>query len=236
MLSRRSFCRCASLALVSGFAATGARAKPVECVTMTRGRQSAISPDEAIAQFKAGNERFVSGKIVNCNLMEQVRETAAAQAPFAAIVGCIDSRVPPELVFDQNIGDVFCARIAGNFVNTDITGSLEFATKVSGARAIVVLGHNDCGAIKGAIDNVKMGNLTATLANIMPAVAASKTTGDRTSKNAAFVQTVAETNARMAAAMLTAKSPILKDLVAKKQLRIAAAMHDLSTGRVSFLT
>jgi carbonic anhydrase len=236
MLNRRSFCGCASLALLSGFAATGAKARPVECTVMTRDRQKAISPDEAIAQLKAGNERFVSGKIVNCNLMEQVRETATSQAPFAAVVGCIDSRVPPELVFDQTIGDVFCARIAGNFVNTDIIGSLEFATKLSGARAIVVLGHNDCGAIKGAVDNVKLGNLTATLANIMPAVAAAKTAGERTSKNAAFVQAVAESNARMAAAKLTSRSPVLKDMVNAGQLRIAAAMHNLATGRVSFLT
>ncbi len=236
MLSRRSFCHCASLALLSGVAATRARAEPVECAVMTRTRQSDISPDEAIAQLKAGNVRFVGGKIVNCNLMEQVRETAAAQAPFAAVVGCIDSRVPPELVFDQRIGDVFCARVAGNFVNTDIIGSLEFATKVAGARAIVVLGHNDCGAIKGAVEDVKLGNLTATLANIMPAVAASKTTGERTSKNAAFVQAVAETNARMAAAMLMSHSLVLKGLVAKGQLRIASAMHDLATGRVSFMS
>lgn len=178
----------------------------------------------------------MSGKIVNCNLMEQVKETSAAQAPFAAVVGCIDSRVPPELVFDQTIGDVFCARIAGNFVNTDIIGSLEFATKVAGARAIVVLGHNDCGAIKGAVDNVKLGNLTATLANITPAVVASKTAGERTSKNASFIQAVAETNARMAAANLTSRSQVLKGLVSAGQLRIAAAMHDLATGRVTFLT
>jgi carbonic anhydrase len=236
MLNRRLFCSCVSAALVSGFAATGARSAPVECAVMTRDRQKALTPDEAIAHLKEGNARFVSGKIVNCNLMEQVRETAASQAPLAAVVGCIDSRVPPELVFDQSIGDVFCARVAGNFVNTDIIGSLEFATKVSGARAIVVLGHNDCGAIKGAVDNVKLGNLTATLANIMPAVAASKTAGERTSKNAAFVQAVAETNARMAAANLTSRSPVLKGLVTAGQLRIVAAMHDLSTGRVSFLT
>jgi len=236
MLNRRSFCGCVSAALFTGLATTGARSAPVECAVMTRDRQKAISPDEAIAQLKEGNVRFVSGKIVNCNLMEQVKETSAAQAPFAAVVGCIDSRVPPELVFDQTIGDVFCARIAGNFVNTDIIGSLEFATKVAGARAIVVLGHNDCGAIKGAVDNVKLGNLTATLANIMPAVAASKTTGERTSKNAPFVQAVAETNARMAAANLTSRSPVLKGLVKTGQLRVAAAMHDLATGRVTFLT
>lgn len=236
MLNRRSFCGCVSAALFTGLATTGARSAPVECAVMTRDRQKAISPDEAIAQLKEGNVRFVSSKIVNCNLMEQVKETSAAQAPFAAVVGCIDSRVPPELVFDQTIGDVFCARIAGNFVNTDIIGSLEFATKVAGARAIVVLGHNDCGAIKGAVDNVKLGNLTATLANIMPAVAASKTTGERTSKNAPFVQAVAETNARMAAANLTSRSPVLKGLVKTGQLRVAAAMHDLATGRVTFLT
>lgn len=235
MLSRRSFCGCVSATLVSGFAATGALAKPVECAVMTRDRQKALTPDEAIAQLKAGNERFVSGTIVNCNLMEQVRETSAAQAPFAAVVGCIDSRVPPELVFDQTIGDVFCARIAGNFVNTDIIGSLEFATKVSGARAIVVLGHNDCGAIKGAVDNVKLGNLTATLAHIRPAVAASKASGERTSKNAQFVQAVAETNVRMAVAMLKSRSPVLKDLVSAGRLSIAGAMHDLATGRVTFL-
>lgn len=235
MLSRRSFCGCVSATLVSGFAATGARAKAVECAVMTRDRQKAFSPDEAVAQLKAGNERFVGGKTINCNLMEQVRETSAGQAPFAAIVGCIDSRVPPELVFDQRIGDVFCARVAGNFVNTDIIGSLEFATKVTGARAIVVLGHNDCGAIKGAIDRVKLGNLTATLAHIQPAVAASKTSGERTSKNAPFVQAVAEANVRMAVAMLKSRSPIIKGLVSAGQLSVVGAMHDLATGRVTFL-
>lgn len=234
MLSRRSFCSCATLSLVAA-TATGSRAMAAECMVMTAEQQQAVSPDQALARLKAGNDRLVSGKTINCDLIEQVRGTATAQAPFAAIVGCIDSRVPPELVFDQRIGDVFCARVAGNFVNTDIIGSLEFATKVAGARAIVVLGHNDCGAIKGAVDHVKLGNLTATLAHIQPAVAASKTSGERTSKNAPFVQAVAETNVRMAVAMLTSRSPVLKGLVSAGQLRIAGAMHDLSTGRVTFL-
>ncbi|MGE0521542.1 MAG: carbonic anhydrase, partial [Variibacter sp.] len=131
--------------------------------------------------------------------------------------------------------DIFCARIAGNFVNTDIIGSLEFAAHVTGARAIVVLGHSECGAIKGAIDDVRLGNLTAMLANIRPAVSAAKTDGERSSKNAAFVQAVAESNAAMAAAMLTEKSEILKGLVADKKLRIAAAMHDVATGKIHFL-
>ncbi|MEH6951743.1 carbonic anhydrase family protein [Nitrobacter sp. NHB1] len=236
MLNRRLFCQCASLALFTGASAGSARAEPAECAVFTPDRQKHISPDEAIARLKAGNDRFVGGKTVNCDLMAQVRETAKAQAPFAAIVGCIDSRVPPELVFDQRIGDVFCARIAGNFINDDIVGSLEFATEVSGARAIVVLGHSSCGAIKGAIDDVRLGHLTETLAHIRPAVLATKADGKPSSKNDAFVQAVAETNARMATAALTARSPILKALAAKGELRIAAAMHDLATGRVSWLS
>jgi carbonic anhydrase len=236
MLSRRGFCSCASLALFSGFVATRVRAEGAECAVLTRDRQRAISPVEALARLKAGNERFAGGKTINCNLMQQVKDTATGQAPFAAIVGCIDSRVPPELVFDQRIGDIFCARIAGNFINTDIIGSLEFATRVAGARTIVVLGHNDCGAIKGAIDHVKLGKLTATLANIEPAVAATKANGERTSKNVAFVQAVAENNVQRGVAALTAQSPVIKELVASGQLRIAGAMHDLATGRVSFLS
>lgn len=236
MLNRRLFCQCASLALFAGASAGGARAEPAECAVFTPDRQKHISPNEAIARLKAGNDRFVGGTTVNCDLMAQARETAKTQAPFAAIVGCIDSRVPPELVFDQRIGDVFCARIAGNFINDDIVGSLEYATAVSGARAIVVLGHSSCGAIKGAIDGVRLGHLTGTLAHIRPAIAGTKADGKPSSKNDAFVQAVAETNARMAAVALTERSPILKALAAKGELRIAAAMHDLATGRVSWLS
>jgi len=232
-LSRRSFCACA---LGAPLIAQPAFAQAMACDVMTPERQALKTPDEAIQRLKEGNLRFVQGHTVNCDLMAQAHQTATYQSPAAAIVGCIDSRVPPEMVFDQRIGDVFCARIAGNFVNTDIIGSLEFATKVSGARAIVVLGHSSCGAIKGAIDHVELGNLTATLANIEPAVAAARADGARDSKNTAFVQAVAETNARMAAEALTARSPILKDLVASRQLRIAAAMHDITTGRVTFLS
>lgn len=235
MLHRRAFCTCASVALVSSFASNSARAVEAACTVMTRDRQHALSLDEALARLKAGNERFVAGKTINCDLMQQARETSKSQAPFAAIVGCMDSRVPPELVFDQRIGDVFCTRVAGNFINTDFIGSLEYATKVVGARVIVVLGHSDCGAIKGAIDHVKLGHLTATLAHIQPAVTASKTSGERTSKNAAFVQTVAETNVKMGMATLTAKSPVIKSLVKAGQLRIVGAMQDLATGRVSIM-
>jgi carbonic anhydrase len=234
MLNRRSFCACASLSLFTGLS-TAAHAQSSECAIFTPQRQKETSPDAAIERLLAGNARFTAGKSVNCNLMQQVKETAHDQAPFAAVVGCIDSRVPPELVFDQRLGDIFCARVAANFVNTDILGSLEFATRVTGARAIVVLGHNDCGGIKGAIDNVKLGNLTAMLTNIRPAVEATKTEGDRTSKNKAFVQTVAIANAKRTAAKITQASPVMKQLVDAKQLRVVAAMHDLETGKVTLV-
>ena len=144
--------------------------------------------------------------------------------------------MPPELVFDQRIGDIFVARIAGNFVNTDIIGSLEFATELAGAKAIVVLGQSDCGAIKGAIDDVKLGNLTATLANIRPSVAkVAALKGPHTSKDPAFVQSVAEQNAKDATALLLARSSVLRDLVSARDLTVAAAMHDISTGVVGWL-
>jgi len=217
--------------------ATGAHAQSQQCAVFTPDRQKATTPDDAIALLKAGNERFLAGKSVNCDLIAQVKQTAANQSPFAAIVGCIDSRVPPELVFDQRIGDVFCARVAGNFVNTDIIGSLEFATKVAGARTIVVLGHTSCGAIKAAVDNVKAGNITALLKNFQPALATlNKADGKRDSKNDALVQKVADENAKLTAASLTKRSAILKSLVDAKQLKIVSAMHDLKTGKVAWFS
>ena len=168
--------------------------------------------------------------------MVQVRATASGQYPVAVVIGCIDSRVPPELVFDQNIGDIFAARVAGNFVNDDIVGSVEFATKVAGAKVIVVLGHTECGAIKGAVDGAKLGRLTKMLENFKPAVEASKgVEGEKTSKNKKLVQAVADSNAMLAAKKLTARSDVLREMVANKQLIIVSAMHDISTGVVKFL-
>jgi carbonic anhydrase len=235
MISRRLFCGCLAAGLSA--VAVGAHAQSQECTVFTPDRQKAISPDDAIARLKAGNERFSVGKSVNCDLLTQVKQTADHQSPFAAIVGCIDSRVAPELVFDQRIGDVFCARVAGNFANTDIIGSLEFATKVAGARAIVVLGHTSCGAIKGAVDNVKLGNLTAMLKNFQPALATlTRADGKRDSHNAALVQKVADANAKLTAATLTKRSAILKSLVDAKQLKIVAAMHDIKTGKIAWFS
>lgn len=234
MTSRRRFCSC--LAAAGAYAATAAHAQTA-CDIFTPDRQKAITLDQAIARLKEGNDRFVAGRTVNCDLMAQVRGTATGQSPFAAIVGCIDSRAPPELVFDQKIGDMFCARVAGNCVNADILGSLEYSTKVAGAKAIVVLGHNSCGAIKSAVDGVKMGNITALLRNFRPALnTLTAADGHRDSHNDALVQKVAEANARLTAASLVRRSGILRDLVDAKQIVIAAAMHDIRTGKVSWLT
>jgi carbonic anhydrase len=207
------------------------------CTTFDKTRQAGTTPDMALAMLKEGNVRFANGTSINCDLRTQVMATADGQAPFAAVVGCIDSRVPPELVFDQQIGDIFAARIAGNFVNTDIIGSLEFATKLAGAKLIVVLGHTECGAIKGAVDDAKMGNLTATLANIRPAVAKIKgIEGPHNSNNKKLVQAVADQNARDAAAMLSARSDVLRELVADGKLKIVSAMHDVGTGRITWFS
>ncbi len=234
MLTRRNFCRC--LGGAAAFVPAAVRAQTA-CAVFTPERQKATAPDEAIALLKQGNERFVAGKSVNCDHLAQVKETAAGQAPFAAIVGCINSRVAPELVFDQGIGDIFCARIAGNFVNTDIIGSMEFATKIAGAKAIVVLGHSNCGAIKGAIDRVQLGDLTAALQNIEPAIkSVGEIGGARNSHNYEFVQQVAMANAKLAAQSIQRRSVAMSGLINSGKLKVVSAMHDLTTGKVSWLS
>src|SRR5271168_3948594 len=206
------------------------------CAAFTKDAQAEISADQALERLNAGNARFVAGNPVHCNPQSQVKATAGGQAPFAAVLGCMDSRAAPELVFDRRIGDIFSVRIAGNFVNTDILGSLEYATQVAGSKLIVVLGHSDCGAIKGAVDDVKLGNLTAALANIRPAVLKiAAVEGEHTSKDKKFVQLVANQNAKDAAAMLTSRSEVLATLVKEGKLKIVPAMHDVSTGAVTWL-
>lgn len=205
------------------------------CAVQTPKTQGQLKPDEALALLREGNERFISGQTMHCDLLQQVRDTSSSQAPFAAVVGCIDSRVPPELVFDQRIGDIFAARIAGNYVNDDIIGSLEFATQITGAKAIVVLGHSECGAIKGAIDDARLGLLTGVLAQIRPSLAKLNYQGVPSSKDKALVQRVADQNVRDAMARLTARSEVLARRVQEGQLRIAGAMHDVGSGKISWL-
>jgi carbonic anhydrase len=218
-----------------GLGAVTSRADDL-CAVFTKERQKATTSTDALARLKEGNARFASGRTIHCDPQPQVRLTAHGQAPFAAVLGCMDSRVSPELVFDQRIGDIFAVRIAGNFVDTDILGSLEYATHVAGAKLIVVLGHSDCGAVKGAIDDVKLGNLTAALENIRPAVLEiADAGGARNSKNKGFVQRVSERNAQDAAAQLVSRSEVLAHAVSEGGLSIVAAMHDVTTGAVSWI-
>lgn len=206
------------------------------CSVSTKETQDATTADQALLRLKQGNERFRTGRSLHCDLVGQIKATAKGQAPIAAVLGCMDSRVAPELVFDQQVGDIFSVRIAGNIVNTDILGSLEYATKVAGTKLIVVLGHSDCGAIKGAVDDVKLGNLTAMLGNIRPAVLKLEASeGDHTSKNKNFVQSVADQNAKDAASQLTSRSEVLAAQVAEHRLKIVAAMHDVGTGAIRWL-
>ncbi len=217
-------------AALSAAQAAAAAANPAS--TKVKEVQAAITPDAAIKLLKDGNARFTGGKMVKRDLKKQVATTGKGQYPFASIVSCIDSRSGPELVFDQGIGDMFVARVAGNIVNEDILGSLEFASKAAGSKVIVVLGHTSCGAIKGACDDVKLGNLTGLLAKMKPAVASVKETGDRSSKNYAFVEKVAEANVQDTVKAIKEKSPVLKEMADKGEIKIVGAMLDVTTGKV----
>ncbi|MFN3228774.1 MAG: carbonic anhydrase [Asticcacaulis sp.] len=205
------------------------------CQVMTPSVQKTITPDYALALLKQGHQRFLAEAPAHCHTHTLVHGTEKGQAPFACVLSCIDSRVPVETLLDQQIGDIFVARIAGNFVNTDILGSFEYATEVAGAKAILVLGHSSCGAIKGAIDDVKMGNLTALLDNLKPAVRAAPAMGEVSSHNHALVDKVTHINVEQTIVNMTGRSPVLKAQVASGQLKVAGAIHDVHTGRITFL-
>jgi carbonic anhydrase len=203
--------------------------------TLTKEMQNAISPSKALDLLKEGNRRFVNNLKINRNLLQQANETSDGQHPFAVILSCIDSRTSAELIFDQGLGDVFSVRIAGNIVNEDILGSMEFGCKVAGAKIIVVLGHTKCGAIKGACDNVELGNLTSLISKIKPAVdQETVTSNNRTSSNASFVENVAELNVSLSVKNILLKSPIIAEMVKNDQIGIVGGVHDISTGEVKF--
>ena len=203
--------------------------------TLTKEMQNAISPSMALDLLKEGNRRFVNNLKINRNLLQQANETSDGQHPFAVILSCIDSRTSAELIFDQGLGDVFSIRIAGNIVNEDILGSMEFGCKVAGAKIIVVLGHTKCGAIKGACDNVELGNLTGLISKIKPAVDQEMiTSNNRTSSNASFVENVAELNVSLSVKNILLKSPIIAEMVKNDQIGIVGGVHDISTGEVKF--
>jgi carbonic anhydrase len=196
-----------------------------------------MTPTAALTELRAGNARFVAGNSRVRNLPEKVRATAGGQYPFAVIVSCLDSRAPVELLFDQTIGDLFNARIAGNVLNDDILGSLEFACKVSGAKLIVVVGHSDCGAIKGAVDGIKLGKLTGLLDKIKPAMSkVPESVQPRSSKNAEFVQKVSDANVRLVMQQIREQSSILRTMLDRGEIGLAGGIYDLSTGKVHFFS
>jgi len=203
--------------------------------TLTKEIQASITPAMALDLLKEGNKRFINNLKVNRNLLQQANETSDGQHPFAVILSCIDSRTSVELVFDQGLGDVFSIRIAGNIINEDILGSMEFGCKIAGAKIIVVLGHTRCGAIKGACDCMEMGNLTALLNKIQPAVYGEKTVlENRNSSNDEFVEKVAVINIKRTVDAIMERSPILKEMIKTGAIGIIGANHDIATGKVSF--
>jgi carbonic anhydrase len=203
--------------------------------TLTKEIQAAITPSMALELLKEGNKRFLANLKANRNLLQQANETSDGQHPFAVILSCIDSRTSAELIFDQGLGDVFSVRIAGNILNEDILGSMEFACKLAGSKIIVVLGHSSCGAVKGACDHAEMGNLTALLSKIRPAVDDEVETKDnRTSKNDIFVENVAAINVKRTIKAIMERSTILEHMIKNGEIGLIGGMHELSTGQVSF--
>jgi carbonic anhydrase len=203
--------------------------------TLNTEMQAAITPSMAIEILKEGNKRFMNNLKANRNLLEQANETSDGQHPFAVILSCIDSRTSAELIFDQGLGDVFSVRIAGNIINEDILGSMEFACKVAGSKIIVVLGHTKCGAVKGACDHVEMGNLTALLSKIQPAVFDEKTEiENRNSSNSEFVEKVAAINVKRTVNAIMERSPILKEMIQNGEIGIIGGIHNITNGEVNF--
>ncbi|MCL4638553.1 MULTISPECIES: carbonic anhydrase family protein [Olivibacter] len=203
--------------------------------TLTKEDQQAITPQKALNLLEEGNKRFVNNLKINRNLLQQANETSDGQHPFAVILSCIDSRTSAELIFDQGLGDVFSIRVAGNIVNEDVLGSMEFGCKVAGAKIIVVLGHTKCGAIKGACDHVEMGNLTALLSKIRPAVDEELTIKEnRSSKNSEFVERVSAINVNRSVKSIIERSPILKEMIESGEIGIVGGIHDITTGVVTF--
>jgi carbonic anhydrase len=203
--------------------------------TFNKELQQQLTPRKALQILKDGNERFINNLKMNRNLLQQVNDTRDGQWPFAVVLSCIDSRTSAELVFDQGLGDIFSIRIAGNVVNDDIIGSMEFGCKVAGAKIIVVLGHSKCGAIKGACDGVELGKLSGLLHKIHPAIESENSTKvNRTSTNVDFVENVAEINVHRNVHMILEKSPILREMVEKGEIGIVGAMYNIAIGKVDF--
>ena len=234
-VTRRSFLAASLAAGTLAFVGAGSFSGLAYADAMTKAKRDKLSPDDVLALMKKGNKRFSSGKRMDHNYLAQQRASAAGQYPMAVLLSCIDSRAPAETIMDLRIGDVFNTRIAGNVENPDILGSMEFACKVAGAKVVLVMGHTACGAIKGAIDNAELGNLTGLLAKIKPAVEGTVYTGERSSKNYAFVDAVARKNVEITMAGVRKSSPVLAGMESSGAIKIAGAMYNLQTGVIDFL-
>jgi carbonic anhydrase len=234
-IDRRAFLQ-TSVAVTTIAAIGGSHGSLAHAAALTRAQRDQMTAEQIIATMKRGNERFRTGKEKPHNYLAQQKASATGQYPVAVILSCIDSRAPAETIMDLGIGDVFNARVAGNIANDDILGSLGFACKLAGAKVVLVMGHTACGAIKGAIDKVELGNLTGLLAKIRPAVEATRYEGERSAKNYGFVDAVARKNVELTMADMRGRSPVLADLEAKGVLKIAGAMYNITTAQVEFFT
>ena len=234
-VDRRAFLRAAGAAGAAGLAAVALPAQMAWAAALTKAERDRMTPDEIIQLMKTGNERFRRGQKTTQDYLAQQRASAKGQYPAAVLLSCIDSRAPAETIMDLGIGDVFNARVAGNVANEDIAGSMEFACQVAGAKVVLVMGHTACGAIKGAIDQVQLGNLTGLLAKIRPAVDATVYTGERSAKNYGFVDAVARKNVELTLADIRRRSPIIAGLESQGTIKLAGAMYNLESAVVEFL-
>src|SRR6202051_3101092 len=232
---RRSFLKASAAITATTFLGAGALGGIAHADALTKAQRDKLSPDDILALMKKGNKRFYSGKREDRDVLAQQRASAKGQYPAAVLLTCIDSRASAETILDLRIGDIFNSRVAGNVENPDILGSMEFACKLAGAKVVLVMGHTACGAIKGAIDNAELGNLTGLLAKIKPAVTATTYTGERTSKNYGFVDAVARKNVEFTMANIRKDSPVLAEMETHGAIKIAGAMYNLETGVVDFL-
>src|SRR5215470_17422175 len=232
---RRNFLKATGVAMALGLAGGILVRGSAHADALTKAQRDKMTPEQIIEVMKEGNERFRRGERKNRNYLREQKASAKGQYPAAVLLSCIDSRAPAEVIMDLGIGDIFNCRVAGNIENADILGSMEFACKVAGAKVVLVMGHTACGAIKGAIDNAELGNLTQLLAKIKPAVEATTYSGERSSKNYAFVDLVARKNVEMTMVSIRRDSPVLAELETKGTIKIARAMYNLGTGTVELL-
>lgn len=231
---RRNFLKATGAATALGLVGGGLFTGSARGDALTKAQRDKMTPEQIIEAMRKGNERFRKGERKDRNYLREQRASAKGQYPAAVLLTCIDSRAPAEVIMDLGIGDVFNCRVAGNVENEDILGSMEFACKLAGAKVVLVMGHTACGAVKGAIDNAELGNLTGLLAKIKPAVQATNYTGERSAKNYSFVDAVARKNVELTVADIRKDSPVLLELEATGTIKITGAMYNLETGAVEF--